>query len=412
LTTVKLSEGVAKINNTAFAGCTGLTTVIIENKSTIFGSNVFQNCSAIATFKGSTTALEQISSQVLQSIELTSGTTIKQGQFNNCEKLQTIILPDTITTIGASAFANSGITTIDLSHVTSIGESAFDSCLSLTTVILNDNSDASGTKLTTIAQKVFNACEKLKSITLPEGITTIDESAFNNCGVLNITSWPSSLQTVGNLAFANCRSLQSFEGTNALTSVGENAFLYCESLKTLTMPNASISIADYTQFSTCTKLETLVAHMEVFYAIYSSATNNFSSLVTATITKGELVAGGSESVTADIFSGCTKLTNVTLADTISVIGSGAFKNCTSLSSISFSKNMETIGVNAFSGCTGLATIYYGGTSEEWQTFTSGTGIRSGNDVLTSDSVTKIFSTSDNTVVDYKYDVKNENGLAA
>jgi hypothetical protein len=54
---------------------------------------------------------------------------------------------------------------------------------------------------------VFFACEKLKSVTLPDGLTSIGQTAFQNCYDLETIFIPASVATMGNAIFRNCRSL-------------------------------------------------------------------------------------------------------------------------------------------------------------------------------------------------------------
>ena len=58
------------------------------------------------------------------------------------------------------------------------------------------------------------------------------------------------------------------------------------------------------------------------------------------------------------FEGCTNLTEVTFASSVTTIGSGAFKGCTKLKTIQFPRALETIDYDAFLGCTGLTELTF------------------------------------------------------
>lgn len=56
------------------------------------------------------------------------------------------------------------------------------------------------------------------------------------------------------------------------------------------------------------------------------------------------------------FSGCKKMTKVTIPSTVTEIGASSFKNCTKLTSVTIPKNVTKIGKNAFSGDKKLKTV--------------------------------------------------------
>lgn len=64
------------------------------------------------------------------------------------------------------------------------------------------------------------------------------------------------------------------------------------------------------------------------------------------------------------FSGCTNLTEVELASSVTTIGDGAFSGCIGLTSIQFPGTLDAIGSNAFSGCTGLTELAFPNSLED------------------------------------------------
>ncbi|MGN0368690.1 MAG: leucine-rich repeat protein, partial [Wujia sp.] len=59
------------------------------------------------------------------------------------------------------------------------------------------------------------------------------------------------------------------------------------------------------------------------------------------------------------FSGCSKLTTVTISSNVISIGKNAFSGCKKLTKVTIGKNVKTIGANAFSGCSKLKTLSMG-----------------------------------------------------
>ena len=79
-------------------------------------------------------------------------------------------------------YDNDTITSITIPNsVTSIGDSAFGSCSNLTTVAISKNS-----QLTTIGEGAFSGCIYLASIYIPNSVATIRDSAFSSCSNLII----------------------------------------------------------------------------------------------------------------------------------------------------------------------------------------------------------------------------------
>jgi hypothetical protein len=62
---------------------------------------------------------------------------------------------------------------------------------------------------------------------------------------------------------------------------------------------------------------------------------------------------------AQAFSGCTRLTSVTIPDSVTNIGDEAFRNCASLTSITIPDSVTSIGSDAFVRCIGLTNVTIG-----------------------------------------------------
>ena len=96
------------------------------------------------------------------------------------------------------------------------------------------------TKVTVIAEYAFSCwadrCknrderEKIRSVTVPEGITTIEDKAFCACYGLESVTLPASLERVGSAAFWNCDHLRDVTLGSEKTLLAWNAFLGCDAL--------------------------------------------------------------------------------------------------------------------------------------------------------------------------------------
>ncbi|MGL5957520.1 MAG: leucine-rich repeat domain-containing protein, partial [Phocaeicola sp.] len=83
-------------------------------------------------------------------------------------------------------------------------DGAFSECYSLESISIPDS-------VTTIGNKAFYNCSGLESITLPDSVTTIGNSAFSGCSGLQSIMIPDSVTTIGYYAFEDCNSLQSIK---------------------------------------------------------------------------------------------------------------------------------------------------------------------------------------------------------
>ncbi|MBD5427741.1 MAG: leucine-rich repeat protein [Treponema sp.] len=92
--------------------------------------------------------------------------------FENCTYLRTLILPNSLETIGAYAFSNCKFVSITIPNsVTTIGVGAFAYCSNITSIKI-------GTSVTTIGADAFRYCTYLTSVTIPKSVVTIGKYAF------------------------------------------------------------------------------------------------------------------------------------------------------------------------------------------------------------------------------------------
>lgn len=143
--------------------------------------------------------------------------------------LRSITLPNSITSIGSSAFGDcTYLTEMTLPNsVKEIAENTFMGCTRLAKVQLPN-------ALTYIPKQMFSGCEELANITIPSSVASIGYSAFSNCTGLKMMSLPEGLTSIGEWAFFNCSNISSIEISATVAEIGNRAFLDCTSLKTIT----------------------------------------------------------------------------------------------------------------------------------------------------------------------------------
>ena len=316
-----IPDSVTGIGESAFEGCTSLTSVSIGNGVTSIGSYAFEGCTSLTSVY-----ITDIAAWCKISFEFLSNGFLSNPLYNggnlylNGVLVTNLVIPDSVTSIGNYAFYGcSSLTSVTIPDgVTSIGDAAFVDCTSLTSVTIPDS-------VTFIKYGAFRNCSSLTSVTIPDSVTSIGGSAFSYCSNLTSVTIGNSVTSIGNSAFYNCSSLTSVTIGNSVTNIGNSEFYNCSSLTSVVIPDSVTSIGNF-----------------AFYGC--------SSLTSITIPDSVTSIGGGA------FSFCSGLTSVTIPDRVTSIGDDAFSCCSGLTSITIPKSVTSIGDDAFSYCSGLTSI--------------------------------------------------------
>ena len=116
-----------------------------------------------------------------------------------------------------------------------ICDTAFYYCSALRSLVIPDS-------VTSIGESAFLFCNSLHSLVLPDGVTSIGKSAFEGCWSLKSLVIPNSLTSIGDRAFSGCRSLSEIVIPSSVTSIGDRAFLGCRSQSEIVIPSSVTSI--------------------------------------------------------------------------------------------------------------------------------------------------------------------------
>ena len=122
--------------------------------------------------------------------------------FSFCSSLTSVTIPNSVTTIGGSAFSGcSALTSVNIPNsVTTTGGSAFSGCSALTSVTIPNS-------VTKIDNHTFEYCSTLTSINIPNSVTAIEEDAFRDCTNLQKVNIGNSVKIIEMSAFNNCTSI-------------------------------------------------------------------------------------------------------------------------------------------------------------------------------------------------------------
>ena len=126
---MRIPKSMTRIANYAFTGCSGLTSIVVENGNTEYDSR--ENCNAIIN-----TGTNELVVGCKNSIIPNSVTNIGEGAFMHCNDLVSVTIPNSVISIGSYAFYGCrGLNSVTIgSGITDIYDCAFSSCRSLTDV--------------------------------------------------------------------------------------------------------------------------------------------------------------------------------------------------------------------------------------------------------------------------------------
>ena len=374
------------IGSYVFDGCKILTLVIGDNVTSISGLDLSQlgvleniavessnrtydsrnNCNAIVN-----TSTNSLIIGCQNTIIPNSVTSIGESAFSNCSGLTSVTIPNSVTSIGDGAFSGcSGLTSVTIPNsVTSIGDEAFYGCSELTSVTFNAEKC---TKMGSYSYLVFIGCTSLTSLTIGDRVTIIPNYAFYGCSGLTSVTIPNSVTSIGESAFSRCSGLTSVTIPNSVTSIGNGAFYNCN-IENVTIPKSVLSIGsgcfipsdkDITISVNFNAINCTTESLGPFWAGSQSYLGEikFGDKVKSIpqhlcysaekLTEINLPAS-LESIGDHAFGGCIGLTTVEFPQSLTNIGSGAFDNCVGLAAVKFPKSLISIGGVAFSGCIGL-----------------------------------------------------------
>jgi len=190
---------------------------------------------------------------------------IEESAFYGCTGITSVTIPNSVTYISSTAFCGcTGLTSMTIPNgVKDISGSAFSKCTNLNAIIVaTDNDyyssvkgvlfDKSKTKIviypggkqggytipnsvTTIGKSAFDGCIGLTSVTIPHGVTKIEQSAFYSCTGLTSITIANSVTKIGDHAFCDCSGLTAVTIGNSVTSIGRYVFYNCTSLASVTV---------------------------------------------------------------------------------------------------------------------------------------------------------------------------------
>ena len=149
----------------------------------------------------------------------------------------------------------------------------------------------------------------LEKVVISNGVTSVGENAFFWCDKITSVTISNSVKSIGLSAFENCKALTSVNIPDGVESIGKDAFKNCVGLKEVSVPGSVKSIGDGA-FSDC----------------YEEERDDNDNIIFVRGMEKVIIQDGVEIIGKEAFSGCGKLTYVTLPDSIKIIGVSAFQD--------------------------------------------------------------------------------------
>ena len=254
--------------------------------------------------------------------------------FQNCSKVKSITVPDSVKKIGKKAF--SGCTLLEEvslgKGVENIGTDAFLDCDSLGEITVSSSnsvfsSDAAGVLYNKAKTELlfYPVANQTSTYTVAEKVEKIADSTFSMSMNVKKIILGDNVKEIGNNAFMGSRLLETVEIGKSVTKIGNQAFNYCEKLEAIKVSKDN--------------------------SVYESDSD------------GILYNKGKTEIRK--YPENNAKTAVDVASGIKVIRTDAFLNADNIKTISFPKSVTEIETSAFSGCVSITDVYYAGSEAEW-----------------------------------------------
>ena len=236
LETIVLPPSVKSLGQYAFMNCSKLKSINLPVTQKTLPVSFFEGCSSLESIELPAT-LTTISTDAfygctkLANVNLQEGLTIiEQRAFYNC-KLDSIIIPSTMTSIGGAAFkGNPTKSIVWLPKTCSIGTEDNAPFYSTTSQV---TSFVFGDSVQVIPAYLCKNMNQLDSIVIPPTVTSIGQSAFMYCSKLKSFTFPQGIKTVATSVLEGCTALEEVFIPSSVTTINQDAFYGCSALRAI-----------------------------------------------------------------------------------------------------------------------------------------------------------------------------------
>lgn len=360
---LKVPYGVNLLSDSAFAGCKGLTKVVLPETLEEIGKSAFSGCPDLREVNFPKSLLS-----------------IGKRAFADCPKLSAPDLSECLAKYPDDAFDSQLIDSIQ-EQTANVEDTGFDYTVEKLRSITITGYHGSDSVLR-IPEKIMN---------LP--VTAIAREAFVGCTSITEADMPDTIVNMGAQVFVNCTNLRRVHLSDGITRLYTNAFNGCTSLTEINIPDAITELKRNTFSDSPIEVLHIGKGLSVFQVEtlkgtewsdsgYVSGRGRLKSLTVSSdspyfcaegtmllskdrknviaelgIERQIVIPEGIERIEGKAFANLRDLSDVTLPESLRVIGSDAFE-FTALRSVSFPASLRRIESEAFSYCEKLSAVLF------------------------------------------------------
>lgn len=352
-----IGDAVTSIGNYAFDSCVNLSTITIPQNLQIIGLNAFSGCSSL-----NKVIVKDLASWCNVDFGVTSYGTATSNPLSLAHHLYSdenteimnLVIPEGVNSIKATAFygANNLESVRMPNSLTTIGSDAFEGCTSLNKVIVPDIKSwcnmefksgsyywgpATSNPLYYAHHLYCNDETEIIDLVIPKGVEDVNSSAFCGCSSLKSVTVPGSVKYIGSYSFYGCDELEKVIVPDIASWCG------------ISFSDNPLNYAHHLYSDANTEVTNLVIPATVT-AIGDGAFYNASSITSVRIPNSVKIIG------AWAFEGCSDLKSIVIPNGVTEIGCGAFCDCSTLESVVIPNSVRKIDEGAFQNCMSLYSV--------------------------------------------------------